>query len=796
MPVKDLPRAQTGCRPRSLKIEHLENRLYLSGLPIAGGNPNDFSFPESPSEAGPVQTLVSETVNDTNAIPGTGADYSRAVESINRFAFDLYTHFQQEEGNLFLSPMSIATALAMTYAGADGETATEMADVLHVGSEPGIHGSFRALLESLDPTDDTRPFDLDVANALWPQQGFPFREEFLQLIEAQYGGDAQSLDYASDPEAAREIINAWVEEKTHDKIQDLIPSGALTKLTRMVLTNAIYFKGQWVTEFDPDLTRDRPFYLNSGETIDVPMMYVDSDFRYCEQDGFQVLEMPYEGEDLSMVIVLPQEGTGLDELGGSTLANVDDWLANSSRKQEVIVRLPKFKTTVSSSLNEVLQGMGMPLAFDGRRADFSGMAELNTAERLHVTSVLHKAFVEVNEEGTEAAAATAGIIGIICFAAGTPVLTPEGEKPIEEIRPGDHVLSRDERNVDGAVERKPVEECFEREGVILNLHVAGHVIRTTAEHPFYVQDRGWTAAGELHVGDLLATHNGRWLEVENVVDTGQVETVYNLRVADYHTYFVGGDGWGLWAHNLCGGSLPVQFNADHPFHFFIRDNETGAMLFMGRITDPLAEENSINPKVGEEEGEPTVSRPSWTNPTDPCDVNGKDGVTPLDALVLINHINARPGDTTLPASPPSPPIYYDVNGDGLLTPNDLLQVVRRINATVGAAGGEEPSAGNQGIRVEPTIDITRISGGIFEQSRRINTPSTPSTLDLAVDVQESDAGRTNPGKSVVAYFAQTDVARRNGGQTEDDMHAPLANVDSVLSDIAQDIADVWQSSPA
>jgi len=566
---------------RGLKIESLENRLYLSGEPIAavtplGGAPfGEFVVIEPEGLTAPGE-IKSAADSDSVAAPEAAlltADAARAVEAINRFALDVYRRFQEAEGNLFLSPMSIATALAMTYAGARGETAAQMADVLHLGTEPGIHESFRALLDALDPADDSRLFDLDIANALWPQQGFPFRDEFLRLIESQYRGGSQDLDYVRDAEGARQIINAWVEQQTHDKIQDLIPPGVLDDLTRLVLTNAIYFKGQWAEEFDPDETRDRRFYLESGEVVDVPTMSLESEFRYCERDGFQVLEMPYKGEELSMVTL-------------------------------VRVRLPKFKTTVSSSLGNMLAGMGMPIAFAPSRANFSGMADLQPGERLYIDKVLHKAFVEVNEEGTEAAAATAVLMGIGCFAAGTPVLTPDGEKPIEEIRPGDYVLSRHEGDVDGSIGGKPVEECFVRQGDVVEVRVGGRVVRTTQEHPFYVEGRGWTAAGDLRAGDRLATHDGRWVAVEGVVDTGRVETVYNMRVADYHTYFVGRGEWGfaLWVHNSYF-PVPKNFDADHPFHFLIRDNTTGTILFMGRITDPTEEENRVNPS-GEVQSEP------------------------------------------------------------------------------------------------------------------------------------------------------------------------------------------------
>ena len=543
---------------RCLRFEHLESRIYLS------------------------------CVADSPALAQN--DVARTTEAVNCFAFDLYQRFEQEQGNLFLSPLSIAMALGMTYAGAAGQTAAQMEEVLHLGSEPGIHDSFRLLLESLDGED--QKFDLELANALWPQEDFPFHEDYIRGIEADYGGQSQSLDYSNTVQAA-DIINSWVEEQTQGRIQDLVEPADLLD-TVMVLTNSIYFNAFWADPFDPQYTRSRPFFREDGEVINVPMMLHQSDFRYTEFDGFEVLEMPYEDEETSMVFLLPANGSSTDDLSPETLILVSDWLDSSPEKTKCMdVMLPKFKTTVSSDLEKVLEDMGMPLAF-GSGAEFT----LMTDEPVFIDQVLHKAYLEVNEQGTEAAAATSVIIKI-CFAAGTPVLTPDGEKPIEEIKVGDHVLSRNEHNVDGEVEPKLVEETFERHGETVSLHVAGQIICTTNEHLFYVREQGWTPASELRAGDILATDNGQWKQVEKTVPTGESETVYNFRVADHHTYFVGSESWGfaVWTHNC----YVAEFTANHPFHFFIRDNSTSAVLFMGRITDPLQTDNELNPRVATRE---------------------------------------------------------------------------------------------------------------------------------------------------------------------------------------------------
>lgn len=650
-------------------IEPLEDRLVLASLI----EPADLSqHPDFDA------TTLAAAMAEGEAAFLSQSDLERAAQAVNRFALDLYRHFQREQGNLFLSPLSISMALAMTFAGARGSTAEEMANVLHLGSDPGIHESFRALYESLNTGD--RPFELAIANALWPQIGFPFKEDFLQLIATNYGSTSQPLDYLSDSEGAKDIINSWVEEQTHDKIKDLIKK--LDESVRMVLTNAIYFKGEWATEFDSAKTHSRAFQLDSGDMVDVSMMNLKSQFRYQVQDGFQVLELPYKGEELSMVLMLPEASRTVEYLSADTLAKVSSWLDNSPAKTDVILTLPKFKTTVSSSLNEVLKGMGMPAAFDKGAADFTGMAHLMSDERLYISDVLHKGFIEVNEEGTEAAAATAVIMAHAgCFAAGTPVLTPEGETRIELLQPGDLVLSRDEQNLEGKIGPQVIEETFQRRCELVNLHVAGKTIRTTKEHPFFVKGRGWTAAGDIHERDLLATNSERWVEVEKVIATGQLETVYNLRVSNYHTYFVGSKAWGfaVWSHNSYFEiPSPKYFTADHPFHFFIRDNTTSTILFMGRVSDPLQEENEVAPTAaGGEQAALTQDPPALS----PLDENQDGLITPLDILMIINHINASTSVAAeFAAAEPSP---FDNNADGVVSAGDVLMLINWFNVQAG-----------------------------------------------------------------------------------------------------------------
>jgi serpin B len=329
------------------------------------------------------------------------------VEGNTAFALDLYQQLKTKEGNLFFSPYSISVALAMTYAGARGNTESQMAQTLHFTLDQSqLHPAFAELEARLNSVQQKGHVKLGVANSLWPQKKYDLLPEFLALTQEYYGVEITPVDYAHAAEAARLLINEWVEAKTEKKITNLIPSGILTSLTRLVLVNAIYFKGDWSSQFDKRNTSDAPFWVMPDESVVVPMMSQTREMRYARRDGLQILELPYAGDDLSMVVLLPDEIDGLDELHAAlTAGRLEKW-TDDLWEMEVNVFLPKFKTTSAFNLNDKLRIMGMPDAF-GDNADFSGM---DGAKWLVIGAVLHKAFVDVNEEGTEAAAATAVVM--------------------------------------------------------------------------------------------------------------------------------------------------------------------------------------------------------------------------------------------------------------------------------------------------------------------------------------------------------------------------------------------------
>ena len=336
------------------------------------------------------------------------SDKETVIAGNNEFALELYAKLRENKGNLFFSPYSISTALAMTYGGARENTAKQMAEVMRFTLEQKkLHPAFAELIKDLNA--EKKGYQLSVANALWGQEGYNFLADFIELTKNNYGAGLNEVDFANATEDARQTINAWVEKQTQDKIKELLKPGIINELTRLVLTNAIYFKGNWAVQFKKEKTKDALFTLPDGKKIDVPMMNQTGNFKYGEGEGLKILEMPYVDGELSMVILLPEKDDGITDLEESlNTKNLKQWLQGIV-KQEVIVALPKFKTTSEFLLNKVLESMGMTDAFSGKEADFSGLN--GTKHDLYITAVVHKAFVDVNEEGTEAAAATAVIIG-------------------------------------------------------------------------------------------------------------------------------------------------------------------------------------------------------------------------------------------------------------------------------------------------------------------------------------------------------------------------------------------------
>lgn len=348
-------------------------------------------------------------------LPSVAAsDLTDLVHGNSAFAFDLYKALSAKDGNLFYSPYSISLALAMTYAGARSETEQQMANTLHfILPQDRLHPAFNALDQELASRGqgakgtDEKGFRLNVANAIWGQQDYRFLGDFLDVLAENYGAGLRLLDFSKVPEECRITINNWVSDQTEGKIKDLIPQGVIDELTRLVLTNAIYFNAAWLNPFDKSSTQDGVFHLLDGSEVTVPMMSQTASFSYAKGKGYQAVELPYDGNELSMVILLPDTGEFKTFEGSLDAEQVNSIIKNLEPRQ-VALSLPKFKFESEFGLTDTLSAMGMPIAFT-QEADFSGM----TGNReLAISEILHKAFVSVDEAGTEAAAATAVIVGL------------------------------------------------------------------------------------------------------------------------------------------------------------------------------------------------------------------------------------------------------------------------------------------------------------------------------------------------------------------------------------------------
>jgi serpin B len=341
-----------------------------------------------------------------------GPDLAEMVGGNSAFAFDLYQILTEGNENVFYSPYSISVALAMTYAGARGETERQMADALRfVLSQDRLHPAFNGLdLELARRGEgaegkDEEGFRLNVVNAIWGQAGYEFLSEFLDVLAENYGAGLRVLDFENAPEASRVTINDWVSEQTEGRIEDLIPQGVINAMTRLVLTNAIYFNGAWDNPFEPEMTADGTFHLLDGSEVSVPMMRQTKSFGYAEGEGVQAVELPYDGQELSMVVLLPDAGE-FEAFEDALDAGRVDAIVKDISYRQVALSLPKFEVESDFSLVDALAAMGMPDAFSDA-ADFSGM----TGNRdLFIAEVIHKAFVSVDEAGTEAAAATAVVM--------------------------------------------------------------------------------------------------------------------------------------------------------------------------------------------------------------------------------------------------------------------------------------------------------------------------------------------------------------------------------------------------
>jgi serpin B len=366
-----------------------------------------------------------------------------AAKATNELAVDLHRQLATGDENLCISPYSIENALAMTFAGADGETRTEMARVLHFGTESDVPASFAALQHSLEGMSaktaelakqskkfggPSEPITLNIANRLFAQKGYAFREPYLSLVKQNFGGAFEPLDFIANPAGATQHINTWVADQTHDRIRDLIPGGALDKTTRLVLANALYLKAPWANEFSENATQSEPFHVHGSASVDVPMMRkTDKHFGYAKRDGYTAVSLPYTGDELQFLVLLPDDVNGLRALESKLTGEMLGQRAKLQTR-DVDLHLPKFKLEPPTmALAEKFEALGMKTAFDKPQgsANFDRMAPRKPNDYLYISQIFHKTFIAVDEKGTEAAAATA-----VAMMAGTALRSPP-PPPIE-----------------------------------------------------------------------------------------------------------------------------------------------------------------------------------------------------------------------------------------------------------------------------------------------------------------------------------------------------------------------------
>ena len=406
-----------GSGDHSVDFSYPDEAVTIQAPQIHIGSPTPLTVPTASEEL--------RSAKERAAPAATDSALANLVQGNSAFTLDLYQNLRDKDGNLFYSPYSISLALAMTYAGARGETERQMADTLRfLLVQEDLHPAFIALDlklasrgEGAEGKDD-EGFRLNIVNALWGQGGCSFLPEFLDVLGESYGAGVRPLNFLGAPEASRTTINDWVSEQTEGRIKDLIPEGGISPSTVMVLTNAIYFNAAWLHPFEPENTRDGRFHLIGGSTVNVPMMRQTETFGYAKGEGYQALELPYDGGELSMVILLPDRGSfsGFEE---SLDADVVNDATSGMSSGPVSLTMPKFELESSFSLTETLKTMGMPDAFNRSKANLSGMGISGCpggGGNPFISDVVHKAFVLVEEEGTEAAAAT----GVVVTATSMP----------------------------------------------------------------------------------------------------------------------------------------------------------------------------------------------------------------------------------------------------------------------------------------------------------------------------------------------------------------------------------------
>ncbi len=376
--------------------------------------------------ARPIQDYLSNPPSPTSTIPTSPSQASSTSAANNQFAVDLYSRYAEEKGaneNVFFSPFSISSAMAMVYEGAKGQTAQEIGNVFHFPTDIAtLRSGYQNAFESIN--DGSSTYTLSTANALWVQNGYQLLSSYTNAVQTYYGGSITNLDFANDPSVAVSTINQWVASKTANKIQNILSPSDVSPATHLILTNAIYFKGSWSAPFETSATQNKDFTTGSGTISQVPIMEQTTNLAYADVGNAQMLQLPYEGDDVSMFVLLPKNNDLPTFEKSLRYQDISDW-EGALQNQLVDVSMPKFKIETQEQMSSDLEAMGMPTAFSPTAADFSGMAAIaDPSQNLYISAVIHKAFIDTDENGTEAAAATAVIMATAAIAMPMPPPKP------------------------------------------------------------------------------------------------------------------------------------------------------------------------------------------------------------------------------------------------------------------------------------------------------------------------------------------------------------------------------------
>lgn len=530
---------------------------------------------------------------------------SDLVAGNNQFAFDLYAQIKDGKGNIFFSPYSISMAMAMLYAGARGNTAEQIADVMNFApNDEEFHYAFKALRDMLKAINDSENIDIAIANSMWAQILYPFEEAYIALIENYYNAEIFHVDYLHRGRETTDRINHWISQNTKELIPEFFKN-TLDPRTIYMLINTIYFKGTWLSEFDPDRTVEGPFYSNENETLEVLMMNQEYTYNVAWFDNFEMLEIPYTGNNISMIIILPVDNNQLQAIEEQLNAEQFSLWCGEMHKSDIALSFPKFEIKYDLSLKNVLTEMGITDVFNFVLSDLSGMAGENP---LSVTTAEHSAVIKVNEEGTEAAAVTA----VGCFPAGTGIHTSDGLVPIESIEKNTKVYAYDIENSRWILANVSKNDSLLYDGDMVTIYMGAEQLVCTGNQPIYVVagsgldhrpiprelvnsryktvigNGRWVEARDLMPGDTLMDINGSSLQITGLSSRDEKLEVFYLKIEEYANCAV--HELGILAHNEGGGGKesagPMPFIIDHPFLLFIKDNITGSILFMGRIVYP------------------------------------------------------------------------------------------------------------------------------------------------------------------------------------------------------------------